>query len=138
MSLVRIDYNPSRTQLKVFGAAWLVCFGALGGVVLHRAGSGGLVATVWLAAIVVPSIGWCAPGFMRLVYIGMSLLAFPLGLVVSYLVLAVVYYCVFTPIGLLMRSVGHDPMERRYDHTAESYWVARRGADNLRRYFRQY
>ena len=138
MSLVQIEYNPSPTQLKVFGAAWLVFFGALGGVVLHRGGLGGLVATVWLAALVIPAIGWPVPRFMRLIYIGMSLLAFPLGLVVSYIVLAVVYYCVFTPIGLLLRSVGYDPMERRYDRTAESYWVSRRGAANLRRYFRQY
>jgi fatty acid desaturase len=138
MSLMRIDYNPSRGQLAVFGAVWLVFFGALGGVIDGRGGPRGLAAAAWLAAIVVPSIGWLVPRFMRLVYLGMALLAFPVGLVVSYVVLAAVYYLVFAPIGLLMRLFGYDPLKRRFDRAAESYWVARRAAVDLRRYFRQF
>ena len=138
MSLVRIDYNPSRTQLAVFGAVWFVFFGALAGVVLGRGGPRGLAAVIWLAAIVVPSIGWLAPRFMRLVYLGMALLAFPLGLVVSYVMLAAVFYLVLAPIGLLMQVFGYDPLKLRFERAAESYWVARHAAADLRRYFRQF
>ncbi|WP_197287611.1 hypothetical protein [Streptomyces apocyni] len=36
--------------------------------------------------------------------------------------LAIVYYLVVTPIGLLAR-VTSDPLTRRWDPKAESYWV---------------
>lgn len=138
MSLVRVNYNPSRAQLAVFGGTWLVFFAAVGGVVLGRGGPRGLAIAIWLAAVVVPTLGWLVPRFMRLVYLGMTLLAFPVGFVVSYVVLAAVYYLVFTPTGLLMRLFGYDPLQRRFDRKAESYWVARRAAPDLQRYFRQY
>ncbi len=38
---------------------------------------------------------------MRAVFVGMSYLAWPIGFVVSHVILALVYYLVFTPIGLV-------------------------------------
>ena len=61
-----------------------------------------------------------------------------LFLVVSYTVLAMVFYLVLTPIGLLMRLVGYDPMSRRFDKDAASYWVPREGSRKVGRYFRQF
>ena len=87
----------------------------------------------------VPAIGWLAPWFMRLVFLGMSYAAWPIGFVVSHVVLAMVYYLVMTPIGLAMRVFGYDPMTRRGDLAKKSYWVERdsgtRGPDS---YFRQF
>jgi len=59
-------------------------------------------------------------------------------LVVSFVILAAIYYAVLTPIGLLMRLVGYDPMCRRRDANAASYWTSREPVDDVRRYFRQF
>jgi hypothetical protein len=48
-----------------------------------------------------------------------------LGRVVSPIVLGVIFYGVFTPIGLVMRLAGRDAMCRRFDARAQSYWVRR-------------
>ena len=40
-------------------------------------------------------------------------IALPIGILVSTVVLAVTYYLVLTPIGLLARLFGYDPMARR-------------------------
>ena len=138
MSPIRIDGTPSRAQLAVFGVLWLVSFSVLGAIVLSRGGSVDVVTGVWVVAIVVPAIGWIMPGFMRVVYTGMRIVTFPIGLVLSWLVLGAVYYLVLTPIGLLTRMFGYDSMKRRFDTTAESYWVMRKPDSDLRRYFRQY
>lgn len=138
MGLIRIDYHPSRTQLAVFGVLWLVFFGAIGAVVLGSGGSIGAAVGLWGLAVLVPAVGWIAPAFMRIVYVGMALAAFPVGFVVSHLVLAAVYYLVLTPIGLLMRAVGYDPLARDFDTDAQSYWVAREPTSDLRQYFRQF
>ena len=79
------------------------------------------------------------PGLMRMVFLGMSYLTWPIGFVVSHVVLALVYYLVLTPIGLLMRLFGYDSMKRRFDPEAPSYWVERPAAGfDIRRYLRQF
>lgn len=64
--------------------------------------------------------------------------ALPIGWTVSHLVLAVVYYFVLTPIGILRRTLGGDPMTRRLDATAASYWRAHTQQSDPGRYFRQF
>ena len=137
MSIIKINRNPSRVDLTVFGAIWLLFFAVVGVVVRSRDGSEAVVFGIWAAAVAVPLAGWIAPGFMRIVYLGMAYLAFPIGFVVSHLLLAGVYYLVLTPTGLLMRTLGHDPMNRRRDAGARSYWVPRKSNGDADRYFRQ-
>ena len=139
MSIVQINKDPTRRELKQFGFIWLG-FLALFGVIAHfKFGSPLAARWLWVAAVVVPIVGWLVPAFMRLVFLGMSYLAWPIGFVVSHVVLAVVYYLVLTPIGLLTRLFGYDSMKRKFDPEAESYWVERpvEGVDS-KRYFRQF
>jgi hypothetical protein len=137
MGLIRIERNPSRRQLAVFGAVWLVVFATWGGMALSRSGSS-MAAVIWIVAVLVPAIGWLVPSLMRIVYLGMAWLVFPVGLGVSFVILAGVYYAVLTPIGLLMRWFGYDPMCRQRDANAVSYWTSRKPAGDVRRYFRQF
>ena len=44
----------------------------------------------------------------------------------------------FTPIGLAMRLVGRDPLRRRFDRQASTYWIKRPEQDETGRYFRQF
>ena len=46
--------------------------------------------------------------------------------VVSPVVLGIMFFLVITPIGLLMRSLGKNPLQLRFDDDARSYWVHRR------------
>jgi hypothetical protein len=46
--------------------------------------------------------------------------------VVSPVVLGVVFYGVVAPMGLVMRLLGKDPLRRRLDPGAASYWIERR------------
>lgn len=46
--------------------------------------------------------------------------------VVNPLVMGVMFYGVITPIGLVMRRSGRDPLRKRIDPDARSYWIDRR------------
>ncbi len=138
MGLVRIDHDPSWKQLGLFGVIWLVFFGALGGIVLKSGGSLSAARSVWGLAVVVPLVGWMIPSFMRIVYVAMAYAAFPIGFGVSHLILIIVYYLVLTPTGLLMRLFRYDPVARRFDVDAETYWCPREQDENPERYFRQF
>ena len=45
--------------------------------------------------------------------------------VVNPIILAILFFGVVLPTGLLMRLAGKDPMNRHYDRAARSYWVLR-------------
>jgi hypothetical protein len=45
---------------------------------------------------------------------------------VSPVVLAVMFYLLVAPIGLLWRVLGKDPLRLRFDPRAASYWIERR------------
>ncbi len=74
----------------------------------------------------------------ELAYVGLSILAFPVGWLMSRVLLAVLYYGVLTPIGVLLRLGGRDPLERRFDREAWSYWRPRPPAGDATSYFRQF
>lgn len=49
----------------------------------------------------------------------------PIAWTVSHLVMSLFYYLFFTPIGLIMRMSGNDPLTRKMDSQSKSYWLAR-------------
>ena len=65
-------------------------------------------------------------------------LAGPIGIVVSHVVLALIYFGLFMPIALVFRVIGRDPLHRRFEPEAQSYWVERGGAPAAKRYFQQF
>lgn len=138
MSLIRIDHHPSRRQLAVFGVIWAVFFGVVGWIVLRRTGSLPATGAIWTMAAAVPLVGAAVPELLRIVYLGMAYATFPIGFVLSHVIVALVYYLVLVPTGLLMRLFGYDPMYRRFDREAETYWIARKPDEDVKRYFRQF
>jgi len=58
-----------------------------------------------------------------------NLLWFKLGMllhaVVSPVVMALIYFGTVLPTGLLLKLLGKDPMQRKYDPSCDSYWITR-------------
>ena len=75
---------------------------------------------------------------MRRVFVAWRWAAFPIGWAISHLLLVVIYYLVITPIGLVMRAAGYDPLERRIDRQAATYWTPRKPQGEPASYFRQF
>ena len=139
MAVIEINRNPTRRQLNQFGFIWLGFLVLFGAIARFKLDAPNLALGLWVAALVVPVVGWLIPSVMRAVFLGMSYAAWPIGFVVSHVILAIVYYLVFTPIGLAMRIFGYDPMKRGFDESASSYWVTRDpAAAEPKRYFRQF
>ena len=133
-----IRKNPSIRELRQFGALWLLTFTVIPLMVWHRTGSITTPLTLWGVAMMVAGLGLVFPKFMRLVYLGMFYMAFPIGWVVSHVLMGLIYFLVVTPIALVLKILGHDPLERSLDRSRRSYWTRCRQADNSSRYFRQF
>ena len=80
----------------------------------------------WLAgAVVFAVVALLAPGILgplNRAWVKLGLLMFH---VVNPIVLGVLFYLVFLPIGLLLRGSGKDLLRLRFDSAADSYWINR-------------
>jgi hypothetical protein len=48
-----------------------------------------------------------------------------LGAIVSPIALGILFYLILTPIGVLMRLTGKDPLRLKFERSNESYWIRR-------------
>jgi len=138
MKLIEINTNPSLRELKQFAFAWLVFFLLIAGLLHWREAPAPAVWTVALLAVFTPAIGCLSRPFLRLAYLGMAYLAYPIGFVLSHLILMVIYYLIMTPTGLLLRIIKRDFFPKKPDLKKDSYWIAKAETRNAEDYFKQY
>jgi ABC-type uncharacterized transport system permease subunit len=137
--MIRIERNPSPSQLRLFGAALFPLFcGVAGAILRFRFDLPGAAPWVWALGGVSLILALARPALVRPLYLGLMLATYPIGWVVSHLILLLVYYAVVTPIGLALRFVGRDPLLKRPDPVRASYWREREPARDVERYFRQF
>jgi hypothetical protein len=137
--MIEINWHPDRRFLRQFAALLIVFFGALGAYQHFARGATNVAVALWTIGLVVGGVSLLVPAAARYVYVGWMGALFPIAWIVSHAVLVLVYYLVITPIGLLMRLFGRDPLQRKFDRSAPSYWQPRpppRGG--VERYFRQF
>jgi hypothetical protein len=101
----------------------------------HFGGTLSLFAAIAAASL---AVSFLAPERLLPIYRVFVVVAFPIGWVLSHLILALIFYAVFTPIGLAMRLLGRDPMHRKWDPDAKSYWVPHKAKNKREDYFRQF
>lgn len=80
----------------------------------------------WVLAGLLAAWGVLAPASLRPVYRGWMRFGLFMHRIVSPLVLAIVFFAVITPFGIVMRLLGRDPLSRKLNPAAPSYRVASR------------
>lgn len=138
MALIDLNLNPSHRDLRWFGVLGLLFFLLAGGFVAY-------FTAMTVLAVVLVAIGtaFCLTYYavrpLRLVmYRGWLRLFQPVGWLISHALFAMIYFVVFTSIGLILRLAGHDPMQRRRNASSSTYWRAHEPPPDASRYFRQF
>jgi hypothetical protein len=131
-----IQFNPSTRTLRQFAGLLLVVFGALALVEWLVRDRPQLALVYAAVSLMLGPLGLLQPAAMRPIWVVWSVVAFPIGWMVSQLVLGLLFFGVFTPIGLLFRAAGRDPLALRRP-VAGSYWRPKPAARDKRQYFRQ-
>ena len=138
MSLITINKNPPKKDLTTFGLLLPAFTLILSALFYWRTGSPRAPQYILAVGLTLTALYWLLPPLRRYIYLAFTYAAFPIGFVISHLILAFTYYIVITPIGLLMRLLGRDPMHRDFDRSAPTYWLPRTQSPDPSTYFRQF
>jgi hypothetical protein len=136
MSLIRISKNPPGRQLIVFALAWVAFVGSIGFADWHH-GRHRAAEMFWAVAVILPLSGLVSRKPIKHAFVCLSYATYPIGVVVSHIALAIVYFLALTPIGLAMRALGRDPLSRKFDPSQKSYWIQRAPGRSAESYFKQ-
>ena len=139
MSLFEIDWNPKSKELRSFGKIALVASAVISLLLYLLKG----VAIQWVLIIfafgfIIFIISMISLKLTKMIYLGMILLTMPIGWVVSFILMAAFYFLLLAPLGLVFRLIGRDPLYRRFDPAAKSYWLSRRPPKGPEQYFHQF
>lgn len=109
---------------RSFGIVFCVFFAVLAAIQLYAdhirpaIWFGAASAVFLLLALIVPRI--LAP--LNFLWTKLGLL---LHSVMNPLILGMIFFLVCTPMGIVMRLFGLDPLKRKFDREADSYWIDR-------------
>jgi len=78
-----------------------------------------------IPGIVLMAFGVVFPRTLKYIYLGWMSLAIMMGFVVSNALLALFFFLVITPVGLLARLFRKDFLSLNLDRAAKSYWIPR-------------
>ena len=133
-----IPTRPSTRILRQFAAAWLF-FLLLAGMhqyVTRNHHTAGVV--LLLLAVGLGGLGLSRPGAVRWLFIGCMVLTYPIGWVVSQVMLMLMFYCIITPVALFFKLTGRDLLIRKPDRARTSFWEPKSPSPDVSSYFRQY
>ena len=145
--MLDIDLRPDERRLRQFGFLSLAAFATLAAMAWFERlvfgfglGEARPIVAGSLAGLGLLSslLSLLRPVANRPLYVGLTLLALPVGYLLSYLMLGALFYLLITPVGLLFRIIGRDPLQRRFEPEAESYWIPPGPRPPRERYFRQF
>lgn len=147
--MLKLDLDPKPRVLKQF--AWFAVIGLplLAAMVLRFAtGLKMSDAALWthpamlvVGGVAVLQLVVFLAGFRKLtwaLYAGLMVVFFPVGFVVSMVLMTLIYYLVFTPLGLVFRLMGRDALGRKPDPRQATYWHERGAPRSAASYFKLY
>jgi hypothetical protein len=111
---------------RSFGLVFAALFGFVGALSVYHGGTHWHYWFPLAGAFAV--VAYAAPNVLAPLNRLWAKLGHLLHMIVSPVFLAVLFYGCIVPVGFLMRLSGKDPMRRRFEPDADSYWIARKPA----------
>ncbi len=140
-----INWRPQTPDIVAFGRSLVI-----GGAILltavtacrmFLAPSGGTTAVLQMLFCLLIICGFSAvflPSISKPLYYVWFFFGACVGIVVSNVILILFYYLFFTPIALVVRLRGRDPLTLRRATAPNSTWTQHKTEKDLSRYYKQY
>lgn len=113
-----------RSSEKSFGIVMAIFFGILSGMPLVK-GVISIHILPGVASLTFLSLAFLLPEVLRPLNIAWFKFGLLLQRFVSPIILGVIFFGVFTPMGMILRLFSYDPLQMTFDRKRNSYWVDR-------------
>jgi hypothetical protein len=135
--LIDMEHIPdSRKDVQKFGLLFSAVGTVIAGITYFRHGDTWPVFLA-LAVFFLIASRFAVP-LLRPLYIVWMKFAFILGWVNTRIILGIAFFLVLTPIGVLMRVFGRNPVDIHLERDRESYWIRRDSPYDPRQSDRQF
>lgn len=121
------EKQVERKGLREFGLTVGIAFGVLAALLYWREKAHYIYFVPVSAALIL--LGLIVPVVLRPIRKGWMTLAAGMGWFMTRVILTILFFGVFTPLGAIARLVGKQFLHVHIDRSAESYWVYREGAE---------
>lgn len=136
--MLEINLRPSDRILRQFATACLVVLSGLAANQWLVRGNPRIAAALLAMAVLVGATGLVRPRAVRPLFVASTVAAFPIGWVVSQVMLFVLFIGVITPVALIFRFRGRDRLSRKPTTGQTTYWKPKATTEDMGRYLRQY
>jgi hypothetical protein len=145
--LPELKLHPSNRELRQFGYIALAALAALGTVVYWKRGLFGInfgekanwiVYAIWALGLISALLSLVFPAANRPLYVALTIVTYPIGYIVSLVLLAIFFYGVLTLVAIVFRLIGRDVLNRKFEPQAPSYWIPHNSPKSIKRYFQQF
>jgi hypothetical protein len=136
--MIPLNVHPTDRMLRQFSGAWLVVVSGLAASQWLMRGNPRTAMMLVSAAFLVGAAGLLRPRAVRWLFVASTVAAFPVGWVLSQLMLLMLFIGVITPVALLFRVRGRDRLWRKQPTAQSTYWKPKATTADVRRYLRQY
>lgn len=116
---------PNNKKLREFGITTGIIVAILFGVLLPWIFGHQLPLWPWVVSGLLLLWALLLPASLKTLYIFWMKFGHVLGFINTRIILGIMYYLIFVPIGMMMKLMGKDPMARKFDEHIDSYRVVR-------------
>ncbi len=109
-------------ELRKFGLTMAAAFGVIAALAFWRQKDYFLYFLIIALLFLFPAV--FIPSYLRPVYHSWMAFSHKLGWLMSRVILITLFYLVLTPVGLIMRVLGKDFLNKEFDRdSSQSYWI---------------
>ena len=147
MSLTEIDWNPDKKKLRSFCfvlglvctiiAAWYAYKNMNQNFKFTSSSASTIALAIWLPGALSLILGFSRPQTIKPIYILLTAITTPIGIIVNMILLSVIYFLVITPLALFFKIIRRDALNKS-SKTADSYWEDLSQSSSKESYFKQF
>ena len=136
---LRDAYSVTTTNktLRQFAVVAIVFFGGLACLEGYGRDRWSVAYMLGGLAITVGLLGLVRPQAIRPLFLGLTAVTYPIGWVVSKVLLVTIFYGMFMPLALFFKVIKRDALARRPQPYKETYWLPKQAPRGIHSYFRQ-
>ena len=138
MKISDLNIRPDAKMLREFGIVALFGFGLVGTLIGMKWDAWQASYALWGLGAVSCSLALIRPQLLLPLFVVLMIVAFPIGFVISNVILLILYYGLFAPIALVFKVIGRDSLSRTLEPETKTYWISRDTEKPVAQRFKQY